>query len=81
MGNTQYDAAEQWAIAAGRHPFIRPPYCTRDDHDTLDPFCGKCGEQLHEAGSCDTCRSGEHDGPSPYCPCCGVKLDAAEEEA
>lgn len=48
--------------------------CTRDDHDTLDPFCGGCGEQLHEAEPCDVCSSGKHDGPSPYCPCCGIKL-------
>ncbi len=73
MGNTQYDAFEQWSIAAGRHPFIkRAASCTEDDHDTLDPFCGACGVQLNDAGECDECALGNHDnGKFPFCQCCG----------
>lgn len=78
--STLNDASEQWAIAAGRHPFIRPPHCTFDDHDTTDPFCERCGKQLNDVEPCDECRVGDHDGDAPYCPCCGARQFAVGQD-
>lgn len=49
--------------------------CTRDDHDTPDPFCGGCGIPLNNPDACEECDLGLHLHGFPFCPCCGVGLE------